>query len=86
MSRKRARKTHKNRSSFPVDEIAKALGYSRSEIIKSLAHLKELKLVELDGRPHKGGGKWKATGLGMATAAMLEAAPDTSPKDSENIL
>lgn len=86
MSRKSAHKTRKSSGPLSVDEIAKGLGCSRSEVIKGLAHLEELKLIELGGTSRKGGGKWKATGLGVATAAMLKATPDTSPKDGESVL
>lgn len=86
MSRKSAHRTHKSSGPLSVDEIAKGLGCSRSEVVKGLAHLEELKLIELGGTSRKGGGKWKATGLGMATVAMLKAAPDSFPKNSESIL
>lgn len=83
MSRKSARKTRKSSGPLSVGEIAKGLGCSRSEVIKSLARLEELKVIERDRTSHKHGGKWKVTGLGKITAAMLEAMPpERSPKDS----
>ena len=81
MSRKSAHKTRKSSGPLSVDEIAKGLKCSRSEAIKGLSQLEELKLIELDGTSRKGGGKWKPTGLGMATVAMLKATADSSPKD-----
>ena len=76
-------KTRKKHSSLSVSDIAKGLGCSRSEVIKSLARLEELKVIERDRTSHKHGGKWKVTGLGKITAAMLEAmSPERSPKDS----
>ena len=71
-------KIRKNHSSLSVSEFAKGLGYSRSEVIKSLAQLEELKLIERDRTSHKHGGKWKVTGLGKITAAMLDALPKTA--------
>lgn len=83
MSRKSAHKTRKSSGPLSVSEFAKGLGCSRSEVIKSLAQLEELKLIERDRTSHKHGGKWKVTGLGKITAAMLEAMPpERSPKDS----
>lgn len=83
MSRKSAHKTRKSSGPLSVGEIAKGLGCSRSEVIKSLARLEELKVIERDRTSHKHGGKWKVTGLGKITAAMLEAMPpEHSPKDS----
>lgn len=86
MSRKSARKTRKSSGPLSVGEIAKGLGCSRSEVIKSLARLEELKLIERDGTSHKRAGKWKASGLGMATVVMLKSTPDTSLENSESIL
>ena len=68
-------KTRKKHSSLSVSDIAKGLGCGRSEVIKSLARLEELKVIERDRTSHKHGGKWKVTGLGKITAAMLEAMP-----------
>ena len=83
MSRKSAHKTRTSSGPLSVDEIAKGLGCSRSEAIKGLAHLEELNLIERDRTSHKHGGKWKVTGLGKITAAMLEAMPpERSLKDS----
>lgn len=84
MSRKSAHKTRKSSGSVSIDEIAKGLGCSRSEAIKGLAHLEELNLIELDGTSRKRGGKWKVTGLGMATVTIIkserEGTAEPSPK------